>query len=153
MSLCLLLESGAHIKLESNAGALLLEPAAPPVIPVFSSAQITALYFQGLNASAGSSFGPVGSGMVFQGIWPTGTLWPPTNQTGPLWLGKPLLPSGIIQVATPLSPGTQYTVLGVITDPLANHDDPGAHTGDQVALSGGIGTVSALVLATALRIS
>ncbi len=129
---------------------------------------ITALYLQGRNAPAGPGYGPVAVGMVFQAVNPTGTLYPPTSSLGPQVnaVTRPnaaQYPSGIYQVATPLVPGTQYTVLGVIPDPLANPDDPGAHPsnydnyqndpGDLVTLSGGIGTVSALVLATALRIS
>ncbi len=129
---------------------------------------IIALYLQGQNAPAGPGYGPVAAGMVFQGVNPTGTLYPPTGSLGPQVnaVTRPnaaMYPSGIYQVATPLVPGTQYTVLGVIPDPLANPDDPGAHPsnydnyqndpGDLVTLSGGIGTVSALVLATALRIS
>ncbi len=131
---------------------------------------ITALYLQGRNAPAGPSYGPVAAGMVFQGVNPTGTLYPPTSSLGPQVnaVTRPnaaQYSSGIYQPpgGTPLVPGTQYTVLGVIPDPLANPDDPGAHPsnydnyqndpGDLVTLSGGIGTVSALVLATALRIS
>ncbi len=129
---------------------------------------ITALYLQGPNTPAGPSYGPLAAGMVFKGVNPTGTLYPPTSSLGPKVnaVTRPnaaQYPSGIYQVATPLVPGTQYTVLAVIRDPLANPDDPGAHPtniddyqndpGDQVTLSGGIGTVSALVLATALRIS
>ena len=129
---------------------------------------ISALYLQGRNAPAGPGYGPVAAGMVFQGVNPTGTLYPPTSSLGPEVnaVTRPnaaQYPSGIYQVATPLVPGTQYTVLAVIPDPLANPNDPGAHPtniddyqndpGDQVTLSGGIGMVSALVLATALRIS
>ncbi len=129
---------------------------------------ITALYLQGRNAPAGPSYGPVAAGMVFLAVNPTGTLFPPTGSLGPNVnaVARPnaaRYPSGIYQVGTPLVSGTQYTVLGVIPDPLANPHDPGAHPtnydnyvndpGDLVTLSGGIGTVSALVLATALRIS
>jgi len=129
---------------------------------------ITALYLHGLDTPAGPSYGPVGVGMVFQAVNPTGTLYPPTASLGPMVNavtrpGAAQYPSGIYQVSSPLVPGTQYTVLGVIRDPMANPNDPGAHPsniddyvndpGDLVTLSGGIGTVSALVLATALRIS
>ena len=106
--------------------------------------------------------------MVFQGVNPTGTLYPTTLSLGPQVnpTSRPMAAKysiGVYQVATPLVPGTQYTVQAVIRDPLANPNDPGAHPsnydnwvndpGDLVTLSGGIGTVSALVLATALRIS
>jgi hypothetical protein len=143
-------------------------PPPPPSGLVYSAGTITALYLQGLNAPAGPSFGPVAAGMTFEGVQPTGSLWPPTSYMGPLVNavsrpGAMKYASGIYQVATPLVPGTQYTILAVIRDPVANPDDPGAHPinidnyvndpGDQVTLSGGIGTVSALVLATALRIS
>ena len=129
---------------------------------------ITALYLHGRNAPAGPSYGPVGVGMVFQAVNPTGTLYPPTSSLGPMvnavaGPNAAQYSSGIKQVHTTLVPGTQYTVLGVIRDPMANPNDPGAHPsniddyvndpGDLVTLSGGIGTVSALVLATALRIS
>ncbi len=119
-------------------------------------------YLQGKTASYGLAFGPVGVGMTFLAMEATGTLVPTTSSLGPL-VNAGQYALSAYQAASPFIPGTLYTVTAVIPDPLANPGDVGAHPtniddhvydpGDQVTLSGGIGTVSALVLSTTLRIS
>ena len=124
---------------------------------------IIAQYFQGANAAtAVLAPGPVGVGMTFLAIQPAGTLFPPTSELGPL-VNAGQYPIATYQVTSPFTLGTFYTVTAVIRDPMANPDDPGMHNpniddhvndpGDTITLSGGIGTVSALVLAFTRRVA
>jgi hypothetical protein len=93
------------------------------------SAQLYAFYYQGpYQAGSVLTPGAVCVGMVFT----------------PLPTGSTSVPWGVL--------GSDYTVTAVAPDPHGNPSALASYPGDQVTLSGGVGTVSASTLASAYRV-